>query len=763
MASKKINGITIAIDADTSGVTAGLKDLTTKSISLSKQLKTVDSLLKLDPTNTELLATKQKLLAESVETSRKKLQALKGAQEDVKKAVKNGSIGTDEYIAFQKEVVQTEKRLKDLEGQTDDTGDEMKQLGTETKTAGNDMEKTESKSHKLASALKSGVAAAAKAATAALAATAAAAGATGAAIIKLTNDFADRGDEIDKNSQKLGLSAEAYQEWDHIMQHAGSDVDKMSTSMKKLATAVQSPTKKTTAAFEKLGISMEEAKELSQEDLFKETITALQKMESGTERTALANELLGKSAMDLGALLNMSADETEAMRQQLHDLGAIMDTDAIEASAAYKDSLQDMKAAISGVKNGIIGDFLPPMIQMMNSLTQLATGNEAAIEGLTLGAKRFVTTAEKNAKKVVKIVEKILPVIGKALEKATPKLLKWAGKAIKSLVSYIYDNREEIVKTAFSLVSWLAEALGKALPKLIPAAVKIVAGLAETLLDNLPTLIDGAIKLLRGLADGIMAALPILLEKLPEIFGKIIDAITDAFPKLLEFLGELAKKLWDFISNPENQRKIFEAGQKILMKLLDGIRSIKKSIHDFFDNLLEKIFEKLGLGQFYRRGKAIIDNIKEGMENAWKTLKGTIDKIANYASEKLGVDKFSIFKNILSGGTGSGIFGLYGKYKMAKGLLGFAQGGVINTPTRALIGENGAEAVMPLEHNTGWIDKLAARINRTGGGYSAQITVNVYGDNMGNIGDKIAAKIDTALRRYQVQQTRGQGGTAWAT
>ena len=74
MANKKVNGITIAINADTSGVTAGLKDLTSQSVSLSKQLKTVDSLLKLDPKNTELLATKQKLLAQSVETTRKKLR-----------------------------------------------------------------------------------------------------------------------------------------------------------------------------------------------------------------------------------------------------------------------------------------------------------------------------------------------------------------------------------------------------------------------------------------------------------------------------------------------------------------------------------------------------------------------------------------------------------------------------------------------------------------------------------------------------------------
>lgn len=166
MANKKVNGITIAINADTSGVTVGLKDLTSQSVSLSKQLKTVDSLLKLDPKNTELLATKQKLLAQSVETTRKKLQALKDSQEDVKKAVASGSIGTEEYVAFQKELVQTERRLKELEAQENGTASSVQNLGDDTAKAGNQMQEAGEKSGGLSSALKSGVEVAAKAAAA---------------------------------------------------------------------------------------------------------------------------------------------------------------------------------------------------------------------------------------------------------------------------------------------------------------------------------------------------------------------------------------------------------------------------------------------------------------------------------------------------------------------------------------------------------------------------------------------------------------------
>lgn len=277
MAQKRINGLTIAISADTSGVTAGLKDVTAESISLSKQLKTVDALLNLDPSNTELLDTKQKLLAESIETTRKKLDALRGAQEDVKKAVASGKIGSEEYVAFQKELVQTEKRLKDLEGTADDTGKEEEQLAAATKDAGTEMKQTEKDSSNLGESLKNGLATGAKAAAAGVAAVTAAAAAVAVKLADTANEAADYGDNVDKMSQKLGLSAEAYQEWDFIMQHSGSDVDKMSASMKKLADAVQEPTKESAAAFEKLGISIEDAKNMSQEDLFAKTITELQK------------------------------------------------------------------------------------------------------------------------------------------------------------------------------------------------------------------------------------------------------------------------------------------------------------------------------------------------------------------------------------------------------------------------------------------------------------------------------------------------------
>ena len=775
MASKKVNGITIAIDADTSGVTAGLKDLTSQSVSLSKQLKTVDSLLKLDPTNTELLDTRQKLLAQSIETSRKKLEALKGAQEDVKRAVASGSIGTEEYVAFQKELVQTERRLRDLEAQENGTADSVQNLGDDTAKAGAQMQEAGEKSGRLSAALKTGVEAAAKAAAAALAAVTAAAGATVAAVVKATGDLAAQGDEIDKNSQKLGMSAEAYQEWDFIMQHAGSDIDKMGTSMKKLADAVQEPTKESTAAFEKLGISLEDAAAMSQEDLFKATITALQGLESGTERTALANDLLGKSAMDLGALLNTSAEETEFMRQQVHDLGGVLSDDAVEASAAYQDSLQNVKTAIAGVKNGMTAQFMPSMIQMMNSVTQIASGNMDAVEGLEMGIDSFVEGIEKMADDIAKKADKIIPIIIKVISNNLPKLAQSAVQIIGTLGGTITKNLPQILKAAAEILSTLVKGISQKLPTLIPVAVKMLMELVSGLLNHLDLIVDGALALVTGLADGIINSLPVLIEKAPEIVGKLVDGIVDALPKILDAGAAIIGKLFDFFSDGENLKNMLTAGLKIVIKIGAGIVNAYDKIIEKGKEIVSKVWEgiKQKIADAVEWGKQIMWNFLQGVEAVWKDTRWWQfwDSFGEFLYDAFHPGDTAMEHNdYLNSQTDPSM--MYPDYANtpddyvrrtgAKGVPIFGSGGVVNVPTKALIGENGAEVVMPLEHNTGWIDKLAARINRSGG-YSAQINVTVYGNDTDNIGDQIAAKIDTALQRYQLQQVRGQGGTAWAT
>lgn len=133
--AKKISGITIAIGADTTGVTNGLKDIGKQSNSVNSELRDVERLLKLNPSNVELVAQKQQLLSKQVELTTKKLDGLKGAQADVERQFSNGDIGEEQYRAFQREVVATEGRLdhykqslKDVESSSGEAGNTTKGL-----------------------------------------------------------------------------------------------------------------------------------------------------------------------------------------------------------------------------------------------------------------------------------------------------------------------------------------------------------------------------------------------------------------------------------------------------------------------------------------------------------------------------------------------------------------------------------------------------------------------------------------------------------
>lgn len=772
--AQKVNGITVAIKADTSGVSAGLKDLTTQSVSLTKQLKTVDSLLDMDPGNTELIATKQRLLSESAETSRKKLEALKAAQEDVEKAFQKGDLGSAEYVAFQKELVQTGSRLRDLEAQAEDTGEEIDELGDDAQETGTQLKAAGDESSGLGDKLKTGLAAGAKAAAAALAAVTAAAAATVAAIIDATGETAEYGDNIDKMSQKLGMSAQSYQEWDFIMQHAGSDIDKMQTSMKVLSEAVVDQSDKSVAAFAKLGISMEDAANMSQEELFAATVTALQGMESGAERTALATDLLGKSAMDLGALLNTSAEETEAMRQQVHDLGGVMSDDAVKASAAYQDSLQNVKTAISSFGRNVGSSFLPAITQMMDGFSALVAGDDEAVAGIEGGLQAFVENAEQTADKIAEAAERFVPIIVEVVDRSLPKLLAAAAKIVGKIANGILNNLPVILGTGAAIIANLAESLVKALPQIVRTGISVIAQLAKGIADALPTLvptiiditleivdiltdpatlgtlIDASLAIILALSDGIIESLPTLIERLPEIVDNIVTGIIDALPKLLDAAEELVKKLGAYLFNPENADKMLTAGMDIITKIVKGIGDALWKIGVKCAEIAKEIADKIGLGEYWEAGADVIEQFMGGVTEKWNEWRSWWEGFGEY-----------IFDVLHPGSDDGSMIDESAVWTPPEPAM--AVGGIVTRPTRALIGENGRELILPLDRNTGWMDTLAAKIG--GGGITignVQITVPAGSDGR-QIARSFVAELDTQLRQYQIAQQRGIGGTAWPT
>ena len=138
-----IKGITVKIGADTTDLSKAMSSANRSISTTQKQLNEVQKALKLDPSNTELLAQKYRLLTEKADETRKKLQTLKDAQSQVEEQYRNGEIDQGKYDAFRRELITTENQLKNLEKETaksnaaiNSFGEKMKETGGKLTAAG---------------------------------------------------------------------------------------------------------------------------------------------------------------------------------------------------------------------------------------------------------------------------------------------------------------------------------------------------------------------------------------------------------------------------------------------------------------------------------------------------------------------------------------------------------------------------------------------------------------------------------------------------
>ena len=127
--ANRIKGITVEIGGDTTKLSKALEGVNKNIKSTQTQLKDVEKLLKLDPKNTELLSQKQKLLADSIATTKEKLTTLKTAAEQANTALANGEISQEQYDALQREIIETEQELRNLETEAGKASDSLKQIG----------------------------------------------------------------------------------------------------------------------------------------------------------------------------------------------------------------------------------------------------------------------------------------------------------------------------------------------------------------------------------------------------------------------------------------------------------------------------------------------------------------------------------------------------------------------------------------------------------------------------------------------------------
>lgn len=489
-----------------------------------------------------------------------------------------------------------ENGLKSASAKTSSFGDKLKELG-----------KAVSDAAKTFAAIGAGI------------------GAAGTAVFAFADKVSTIADNIDKMSQKMGLSAEAYQEWDFILTHCGTSVDGLQTSMKTLANAAADGTNSTKAAFEKLGLSMDEVAAMSQEDLFSAVITGLQNMEEGTERTAIAADLLGRSATELGPVFNMTAEETESLRQQVHDLGGIMSNEAVKNGAAFQDALTDLKTSFSGVTNSMAEGLIPTLTDLMNNVAAFIGngGLQGVIDKfIELSPIISAATAAFVAYKAATAISGVIDLLTKATEGQTI-----AQAALNAVMS----------ANPFVLVATLIAAVSAALVTLYATN------------EDFRSAVTGAWENVKEVISGVVeTVVTFFTETIPNGIQTLIDWFISIPQKAKDEMDKLKKNLssaWDSVKKTASDA--WDSITSIFTNAWEAVKNVWAGAKAWFENKwndIKNVFSDV-LSFFRNVGSNLLAGIWNGINDKIDWLKGkvtgVVDTIKSWFTGSDGFDEHS--------------------------------------------------------------------------------------------------------------------------
>ena len=594
-------GFIAQIGADTNGLTAALKDVDQASKEINSELRAVNQALKLDPGNTVLAAQRLQLMGDAAAEAEKKLEILKSQQDAVNQAFSSGNMDASAYREYQRQIEACEATIRRYQQAQDDAAKGENNLAAASEGV--------SKGLTVA-------AAAGKAAAAAIAAVGAAAVAGAKKLVDMAAETAAAGDRIDKQSQRLGMSAEAFQEWDFIMSQNGATIDNLKTGLNKLNNLVDDAKNGSSSAaetFGRLGLSMDEINSMGLEERFSAVIAALQNIDDESERNAIANDVLGKSYVDLIPLLNSTSESTEALRQKAHETGQIMSDEAVKAAVNYTDAVDTMKRALDGFTNEMTAQMLPGLTEIAGGITDMVAGIDGGEERIRAGAESMVQAFSSAVPAIIDVfsgmatgiasvapdivtklmdaisdmlpslaetAKNIVPTMINAIVDMLPTLGECASEIVIVLLQAIVDALPDVVNGALKIVETLANSLADALPEMVPAIVQAVLELDKSITENIQPILEAAKNIVTGLIQGITQALPDLIEMAPQIIIQFISACWAAIPQVVSLVPEIFRTLADGLMNID----WLETGRN----MMDGlVKSFKDGWEDCKDQGVE--------------------------------------------------------------------------------------------------------------------------------------------------------------------------------
>lgn len=362
--ANKVRGITIEFNADSSNVVKALQEINQSSFDVQRQLNDVNRLLKLDPTNVELLTQQEMLLDQQLANTTQKLEALKQAEESLRAS--GIPENSEQMMALRREIESSNISMKKLTEQSKKTKDNLKNI-TKNNKNNNKLLKDDSKELNGMSQIlgKLGLGNLSGALTSA----GLIAGLIGAikGLVELGYAVSETADEIDTLSQITGISRRELQELTYMSELVDVSTNDIVGSLRRLIKAMYEASEGSGTyldAFEDLNIEILDADGNLKDsvDVFWEVINALGQMENKTERDALAMTLLGKSAMDLNPLISKTKEEIAALRREADFSGFVISDDDLTKLTDLNDGFVRLKNNLTSLKQNLVGKLVAPWL-----------------------------------------------------------------------------------------------------------------------------------------------------------------------------------------------------------------------------------------------------------------------------------------------------------------------------------------------------------------------------------------------------------------
>lgn len=597
-----LKGITVEIGGDTTKLGDAILKARKSASDLSGELRGVESLLKLDPTNTVLLAQKQDILAESIAGAKDKLKMLIAAQESMSKQLADGKISPEQYRDFEREIESTRQQLTRLEAAASGTDDAVADVGDAAEEAGEKAQKASGGWTVLKGVMADLASSAIKAAVSTVSD-----GAKKMVSAGLEYNQAMEG-YVTNFTTMLGGSAEAANGMVGSLQKLASATP---LAMSDLAGGAQ-----TLLAF---GVASDDVSGTLQRlgDISLGNADKMQSLARAYGKATAQGKLTGETVqMMIDAGWNPLIDICDQTGESMEDVQKRMAAGSIsaeeltqavnhatDAGGKFAGGMEAASKTVAGLTstlqdnvNAMLGELMQPVSDAMLS-TLLPTAIDA-VDQLTTAFE------DEGIDGFSRVAGSLIASLSARLVSYAPQAIPAALAFIGALVTGLLSALPDLTGTAIELVGALLLGLADQLPGIMTAAMSALLGIVDKITspESITLLIQAAMQLMLALARGLIAAIPQLIDAVPGIITNLVESFYAMLP---EIIG---------------------VGIEIVIALASGLVSNAGPIIAAVPRLVETIVRGFlaAVKSYWNIGKSIVDGIRQGIVEQWQRLKSDV-------------------------------------------------------------------------------------------------------------------------------------------